>query len=248
MISTRSAAELAIMREAGRVTARALRAVGDAVAAGVTTAELDEVAVEVIREAGARAAFKGYNGFPATICASLNGEVVHGIPGRRKLSEGDIISIDVGAVVDGYFGDSARTFPVGRVSDEATRLLAATRESLEAGIARCRPGMRLGDVGAAVQAVAEGAGFSVVREYVGHGIGRAMHEEPQVPNYGTAGKGPVLLAGMVIAIEPMVNARGADVRQLADGWTVVTADGSLSAHFEHTVAITHDGPLVLTLE
>jgi len=173
---------------------------------------------------------------------------VHGIPGRRKLSEGDIISIDVGAVVDGYFGDSARTFPVGRVSDEATRLLAATRESLEAGIARCRPGMRLGDVGAAVQAVAEGAGFSVVREYVGHGIGRAMHEEPQVPNYGTAGKGPVLLAGMVIAIEPMVNARGADVRQLADGWTVVTADGSLSAHFEHTVAITHDGPLVLTLE
>jgi len=248
MISTRSAAELAIMREAGRVTARALRAVGEAVAAGVTTAELDEVAVEVIRAAGARAAFLGYGGFPATICASLNGEVVHGIPGRRKLAEGDIISIDVGAVVDGYFGDSARTFPVGRVSDEATKLLTATRESLDAGIARCRPGMRLGDVGAAVQAVAEGAGFSVVREYVGHGIGRAMHEEPQVPNYGTAGKGPVLLAGMVIAIEPMVNAGGADVRQLRDGWTVVTADGSLSAHFEHTVAITNDGPLVLTME
>ncbi len=236
------------MREAGRITARALRAVGDAVAVGVTTADLDEVAVDVIRAAGARAAFKGYQGYPATICASLNSEVVHGIPGRRKLSDGDIISVDVGAVIDGYFGDSARTFAVGTVSDEAKRLLVATRESLEAGIARCWPGMRLGDIGYAVQGVAEGAGFSVVREYVGHGIGRAMHEEPQVPNYGTAGKGTVLLAGMVIAIEPMVNAGGADVRQLGDGWTVVTADGSLSAHFEHTVAVTHDGPLVLTLE
>ncbi len=248
MIAVRSAAELAIMREAGRVTARALRAVGDAAAPGVTTAELDEIAVETIRAAGARAAFLGYHGFPKTICASLNGEVVHGIPGRRKLSSGDIISVDVGAVVDGYFGDAARTFPVGRVSEEASRLLLATRESLEAGIACCRPGMRLGDIGAAVQGVAEGAGFSVVREYVGHGIGRAMHEDPQVPNYGTAGKGPVLLAGMVLAIEPMVNAGGADVRQLADGWTVVTADRSLSAHFEHTVAVTDDGPSILTLE
>lgn len=248
MIAVRSAAELAIMREAGRITARALKAVGEAVAPGVTTAELDEVAVEVIRSAGARAAFKGYHGYPATICASLNGEVVHGIPGRRKLAEGDIVSVDVGAVIDGYFGDSARTFPVGRVSAEASRLLTATRESLEAGIACCRPGMRLGDLGAAVQAVAEGAGFSVVREYVGHGIGRAMHEDPQVPNYGTPGKGPVLLAGMVLAIEPMVNAGDFDVRQLDDGWTVVTADGSLSAHFEHTVAVTDDGPMVLTLE
>jgi methionyl aminopeptidase len=248
MIACKSTSELALMREAGRITARALRAVGDAVAIGVTTAELDEVAVEVIRAAGARAAFKGYQGFPATICASLNSEVVHGIPGRRKLAEGDIVSVDVGAVIDGYFGDSARTFPVGRISDEATRLLTSTRESLEAGIACCWPGMRLGDIGAAVQAVAEGSGFSVVREYVGHGIGRAMHEEPQVPNYGTPGKGPVLLAGMVIAIEPMVNAGGADVRQLKDGWTVVTADGSLSAHFEHTVAISHDGPMVLTME
>lgn len=236
------------MREAGRITARALRAVGDAVAPGVTTAELDEVAVEVIRAAGARAAFLGYQGYPATICASLNREVVHGIPGRRRLSEGDIVSVDVGAVIDGYYGDSARTFPVGRVSPQASRLLTATRESLEAGIACCRPGMRLGDLGAAVQAVAEGAGFSVVREYVGHGVGQAMHEDPQVPNYGTPGKGPVLLAGMVIAIEPMVNARGCEVRELDDGWTVVTADGSLSAHFEHTVAVTDDGPWILTLE
>ena len=248
MIACKSASELVLMREAGRITARALRAVGDAVKVGVTTADLDEVAVEVIRAAGARAAFKGYHGYPATICASLNREVVHGIPGRRKLSDGDIISVDVGAIIDGYVGDSARTFAVGTVSDEARRLLTATRESLEAGIACCWPGMRLGDIGSAVQTVAEGAGFSVVREYVGHGIGRQMHEDPQVPNYGTAGKGTVLLAGMVIAIEPMVNAGGADVRSLDDGWTVVTADGSLSAHFEHTVAVTHDGPQVLTLE
>jgi methionyl aminopeptidase len=248
MIATRSAAELATMREAGRVTAAALRAVGDAVAPGVTTGELDEIAVEVIRAAGARAAFLGYHGFPATICASLNREVVHGIPSRRKLSSGDVLSVDVGAVVDGYFGDAARTFPVGRVSKEAERLLAATREALEAGIACCVPGKRLGDIGAAVQKVAEGAGFSVVREYVGHGIGRAMHEDPQVPNYGTPGKGPLLLAGMVLAIEPMVNAGGPDVRQLADGWTVVTADGTLSAHFEDTVAVTPTGPWVLTVE
>jgi methionyl aminopeptidase len=248
MIATRSAAELATMREAGRVTAAALRAVGDSVAPGVTTGELDEIAVEVIRAAGARAAFLGYQGFPATICASLNREVVHGIPGRRKLSSGDILSVDVGAVVDGYYGDAARTFAVGRVSKEAERLLSATREALEAGIACCVPGKRLGDIGAAVQKVAEGAGFSVVREYVGHGIGRAMHEDPQVPNYGTPGKGPVLLAGMVLAIEPMVNAGDSDVRQLADGWTVVTADGSLSAHFEHTIAVTEKGPWVLTVE
>jgi methionyl aminopeptidase len=248
MIATRSAAELATMREAGRVTAAALRAVGDAVAPGVTTGELDEIAVEVIRAAGARAAFLGYHGFPATICASLNREVVHGIPSRRKLSSGDVLSVDVGAVVDGYFGDAARTFPVGRVSKEAERILAATREALEAGIACCVPGKRLGDIGAAVQKVAEGAGFSVVREYVGHGIGRAMHEDPQVPNYGTPGKGPLLLAGMVLAIEPMVNAGGPDVRQLADGWTVVTADGTLSAHFEDTVAVTPTGPWVLTVE
>jgi methionyl aminopeptidase len=248
MIVRRSAAELAVMREAGRVTARALRAVGDAVVPGVTTGELDDIAVAVIRDAGAKPAFKGYHGFPATICASRNCEVVHGIPGKLRLVEGDIISIDMGAIVDGYFGDSARTFAVGRVSHEATALMDATRLSLEAGIAKCVAGNRLYDIGAAVQAVAEGAGFSVVREYVGHGIGRAMHEEPQVPNYGTAGKGPALLPGMVLAIEPMVNAGRAAVRQLDDGWTVVTADGKLSAHFEHTVAITAEGPTILTLE
>jgi methionyl aminopeptidase len=248
VIVRRSEAELAIMREAGRITARALRSVGEAVAPGVTTRDLDDVAVSVIEAAGAKAAFKGYHGFPATICASLNCEIVHGIPGKLRLVEGDIISIDIGAIVDGYFGDSARTFPVGRVSDKATALMDATRLSLEAGIAECWPGKRLYDIGAAVQAVAEGAGFSVVREYVGHGIGRQMHEEPQVPNYGTAGRGPTLLSGMVLAIEPMVNAGRASVKQLDDGWTVVTADGSLSAHFEHTVAVTDDGPRILTVE
>lgn len=237
------------MREAGRVTARALRLVGESVRAGVTTLELDRIAEEVIRGAGALPAFKGYHGFPATICASINGEVVHGIPSaNRVLVDGDILSVDVGAIVDGYYGDSAMTFPVGEVSDEARRLLDATRRSLEAGIAKARPGMRLYDISNAVQTVAEGAGFSVVREYVGHGIGRSMHEEPQIPNYGPAGKGPTLQEGMVLAIEPMINAGTADVRSLDDGWTVVTVDGAYSAHFEHTVAIGPDGPIILTME
>jgi len=236
------------MREAGRVTARALNAVGAAVRPGITTAELDAIAVEVIAAAGARPAFKGYHGFPATICSSRNSVVVHGIPGKERLVEGDIISVDVGAIVDGYYGDSAYTWPVGAVSPAVAELLDATKRSLEAGIARCVAGMRLYDISAAVQHVAEGAGFSVVREYVGHGIGRSMHEEPQVPNYGTAGRGPTLQVGMVLAIEPMVNAGGPGVVQLDDGWTVVTSDGSASAHFEHTVAITEDGPLVLTVE
>lgn len=248
MIIRKSSAEIAVMREAGRITARALRTVGAAVRPGVTTAELDEVAAETIRAAGAKPAFLGYNGFPATICASLNEQVVHGIPGGRRLEDGDILSVDVGAIVDGYFGDSAFTFPVGTVSEEAVRLMDATRAALEAGIARCLPGMRLYDISNAVQHVAEAAGFSVVREYVGHGIGRAMHEEPQIPNFGPAGKGPTLKPGMVFAIEPMVNAGGAAVRSLADGWTVVTADERPSAHFEHTVAVTEDGPYVLTVE
>jgi methionyl aminopeptidase len=248
VIVRKSPAEIATMREAGRVTARALAAVGAAVAVGVTTGELDAIAESVIRAAGAVPAFKGYHGFPATICASRNSVVVHGIPGKERLVRGDIISVDVGAVVDGYYGDSASTFPVGEVNREVARLLEVTRRSLDAGIARCVPGMRLYDISSAVQRVAEGGGFSVVREYVGHGIGRAMHEEPQIPNYGTAGRGPTLQEGMVLAIEPMVNMGGPGVVQADDGWTVSTADGSPSAHFEHTVAITADGPVILTAE
>lgn len=244
----KSPAEIEVMREAGRITASALRVVGEAVAPGVTTAQLDEIAAEHIRNEGGKPAFLGYRGFPATVCVSVNDEVVHGIPGKRRLREGDIVSVDCGVIVDGYYGDAAMTFPVGQVSDQARRLMDVTREALDAAIARCRPGMRLGDVGNAVQTVVERAGFSVVREYVGHGIGRSMHEEPQVPNFGRAGTGVTLKPGTVLAIEPMVNAGGYAVRSLDDGWTVVTADGSLSAHFEHTVAITEDGPSILTLE
>lgn len=237
------------MREAGRVSALALRVVGDAVHPGVTTQELDELAETVIREAGGIPAFKGYNGFPKTLCTSVNSQVVHGIPSSTvTLLEGDILSVDVGAIVGGYVGDNARTFPVGAISDAAHRLLDATLASLEAGIAQCEVGNRLFDIGHAVQTVAESAGFFVVREYVGHGIGRNMHEDPNVPNYGTAGKGPRLEPGMVLAIEPMINAGTAAVESLPDGWTVVTRDGSLSAHFEHTVAITERGPIILTVE
>jgi methionyl aminopeptidase len=248
VIIRKSAAEISTMREAGRITARTLRAVGEAVRPGVTTAELDALAAEIIRAAEAVPAFLGYNGFPATICSSINDQVVHGIPGSLRLAEGDILSVDVGAVVDGYYGDAAATFPVGDVDEGSLRLMSATRDSLDAGISNCVVGKRLSDVSHAVQQVVEAAGFSVVREYVGHGIGRSMHEEPQVPNYGVPDKGPSLKSGMVLAIEPMVNAGGAGVRSLDDGWTVVTADGSRSAHFEHTVAITPDGPLVLTTE
>jgi methionyl aminopeptidase len=237
------------MREAGRVSARALRMVGEAVAPGVTTRELDELAESVIRESGGVPAFKGYHGFPKTLCTSVGCQVVHGIPSSLvKLLEGQILSVDVGAIVDGYYGDNARTFGVGTVSDDAQRLLDATAASLVAGISASVPGNHLFDIGAAVQAVAEAEGFSIVREYVGHGIGRAMHEDPNVPNYGTPGKGPLLRSGMVLAIEPMVNEGLAAVESLPDGWTVVTRDGSLSAHFEHTVAITDDGPLILTAE
>jgi len=249
VIVRKSQNEIEIMREAGRVSARALRLVGEAVAAGVTTFELDEIAESVIRADGGVPAFKGYHGFPKTLCTSINCQVVHGIPSEMiKLRAGDIISVDVGAIIDGYYGDNARTFAVGAISDEATRLLVATKASLEAGIEQARAGHHLFDIGASVQAVAEGAGFSVVREYVGHGIGRQMHEDPNVPNYGIAGKGPRLEVGMVLAIEPMVNAGSASVDALPDGWTVVTRDGRLSAHFEHTVAITADGPVVLTVE
>ncbi|MGB4593800.1 MAG: type I methionyl aminopeptidase [Coriobacteriia bacterium] len=248
MILIKSPTEIETMKEAGRITAGALRVVGEAVRVGITTKQLDAIAEEYIRSEGAKPAFLGYNGFKGTLCTSLNEQVVHGIPGSRALKDGDILSVDCGAIVDGYYGDAAMTFGIGEVSKGARKLMEVTRASLIAGIAQCRPNMRLYDIGHAVQQMAEAAGFSVVREYVGHGIGQSMHEEPQIPNFGRAGTGPQLKAGMVLAVEPMVNAGGHQVRGLNDGWTVVTADGSLSAHFEHTIAITADGPLVLTVE
>jgi methionyl aminopeptidase len=235
------------MRAAGRLVGEVLTALTPRVAPGVTTAELDEIAEKMITDAGAIPAFKGYHGYPATICASINEEVIHGIPsGQRVLREGDILSIDVGASLEGYFGDSAITLPVGQVSEEAARLLTVTEEALYKAIDVARPGGRVSDIGHAVQKHVEAYGFSVVREFVGHGIGQRMHEEPQVPNYGEPGRGPRLAEGMVLAIEPMVNAGKPAVKVLSDGWTAVTRDKSLSAHFEHTVAITASGAWILT--
>ena len=235
------------MRAAGRLVGEVLTELSAMVAPGVTTADLDVAAEERIRRAGATPAFKGYHGYPATICASINEEVIHGIPsGRRVLNEGDVISIDVGASLDGYYGDSAVTLPVGQVSQQAATLLRVTEESLFKAIEVVKVGGRVSDIGHAVQKHVEAFGFSVVREFVGHGIGERMHEEPQVPNYGEPGRGPRLSEGMVLAIEPMVNAGKPAVKVLADGWTAVTRDSSLSAHFEHTVAVTADGPWILT--
>lgn len=247
LVTLKTAEQVATMRRAGAIVAEMLARTKAAVRPGVTTADLDKIAAEVLKEHGATSSFLGYYGYPATICTSVNEEIVHGIPSRRKLKEGDIIGIDAGAIVDGWHADAAVTVPVGRVSDEATRLIRTTEEALRRAIAAAKAGGRLGDVGSAVQAFAERSGFSVVRNYVGHGIGRAMHEPPQVPNYGTAGVGRPIGVGLCIAIEPMLNAGGRESRLLDDGWTVVTADGSLSAHFEHTVAITDEGPVVLTL-
>ncbi|HXF56993.1 MAG TPA: type I methionyl aminopeptidase [Actinomycetota bacterium] len=248
MIILKSPEEIDRMRKAGRVVARTIERLLAEVRPGVTTAYLDQVAEAAIREQGALPSFKGYRGFPASICTSLNDQVVHGIPGRRVLREGDLLKLDVGAIWDGYHADSAvSVFVGGRApSDVAEKLVQVTEDSLEAGIAALRPGARLSDVGHAVQQVVEGAGFSCVREYTGHGIGRSLHEDPQVPNYGPPGRGPVVRPGLVVAIEPMVNVGGWRTRVLGDRWTVVTADGSLSAHFEHTVAVTEDGPEVLT--
>jgi len=234
------------MREAGRVVAQTLEVVGRAVQPGVTTGELDSLAEKFIVSQGARAAFKGLYGFPSSICASVNEEVVHGIPGLRTLQNGDIISIDIGTEINGYYGDAAYTFPVGDIGPEAKRLLAVTEQALYAGIARARQSNHLSDISFAVQSLVEENGFAVVRDYVGHGIGRAMHEEPQVPNFGRPGRGPRLRAGMTLAIEPMVNAGGFEVFTLADDWTVLTRDRRLSAHFEHTVAITDGEPEILT--
>jgi len=235
------------MREAGRLVGEVLTELAAAVAPGVSTADLDALAEKRIRQAGATPAFKGYHGYPATICASVNDEVIHGIPsGRRVLNEGDVISIDVGASLNGYYGDSAVTLPVGMISEKTATLLRVTEESLYKAIETARPGNRVSDIGHAVQKHVEAYGFSVVREFVGHGIGQKMHEEPQVPNYGQPGHGPRLAEGMVLAIEPMVNAGSPAVKVLADGWTAVTRDGSLSAHFEHTVAVTAGEPWILT--
>jgi methionyl aminopeptidase len=246
-IELRSARDLEGLRAAGQVVHAVLEELTRAAVPGVSTAALDQVALRGARSRGAAPAFLGYHGFPASLCVSVNDEVVHGIPSeRRLLAEGDVVGLDYGVVLDGWYADAARTVAVGRVAPEAARLLAVTEGALARAIAAARPGARLGDVGAAIQAHVEGAGFSEVRDFVGHGIGRRLHEPPQVPNVGTAGRGPVLRPGMVIAIEPMVNAGGAGVVTLDDGWTARTMDGSLSAHFEHTVAITEAGPEVLT--
>ena len=246
MVTLKTPEQIVKMREAGKVVAAMLAATRAAVRPGVTTLELDRIAAEVLKRAGAESSFLGYYGYPNTICTSVNDQIVHGIPGKRKLKEGDIIGIDAGAIVDGWHADAAITVPVGEVSAEAHRLIAVTQEALRKGIGAARVGNRLGDIGAAVQRYVEAQGFSVVRNYVGHGIGRAMHEEPQVPNYGTADRGKDIKEGLCIAIEPMVNVGGITTKTLGDQWTVVTDDGSLSAHFEHTLACLADGPVVLT--
>ena len=243
----RSPADVAKMREAGRVVAEMHERIRSAVRPGVTTLELDAIGRDVIERRGATSNFLGYHGYPAVICASPNNMIVHGIPDGYRLRDGDVVSIDCGAVVDGWHGDAAFTMGVGEITRAAAKLIDVTEAALHAGIAELVGGNHLGDVGAAVQHVAEGAGFSIVREYVGHAIGRAMHEQPEVPNYGRRGRGAKLSVGNVFAVEPMVNAGGPETELLDDGWGVVTADGSLSAHWEHTIAITDDGPQVLTL-
>lgn len=248
MILVKSSTEIEYMRESGKIVAEVHSVLKDMIKPGITTKELDEIAERIILEHGAQPAFKGYGGFPATICASVNEEVVHGIPGDRMLREGDIISIDVGALKNGYYGDSAKTYPVGKISAKAEKLIRVTRESFYEGLKFCKVGYRLSDVSHAIQMHVEAEGFSVVRDYVGHGIGASLHEDPQIPNYGPAGKGPRLSTGMVLAIEPMINAGRFSVRVLGDNWTVVTADGSLSAHYEHTIAITDEDPIILTTD
>jgi methionyl aminopeptidase len=247
MIALKSAREIETIRRSGKITAAVLTELMTVVRAGMTTAELDEIAERGIRERGGVPTFLGYRGFKGSICASVNDEVVHGIPGSRKLRDGDLLSIDIGTTLDGFVSDSAVTVPIGNVSSEARRLLDVTQESLMAGIAAMQTGNRVGDIGAAVSAVAERNGYGVVRELVGHGVGREMHEEPQVPNFGKPGTGPELRRGLVIAVEPMITQGDYAVEILKDGWTVVTTDGKLAAHFEHTIAVTDEGPRILTL-
>lgn len=247
MIVLKTGRELKIMREACRISAEALKLAGSAVEPGVTTAELDRIAEKYILSQGATPNFKNYNGYPATACISINNEVIHGIPSKKRVIQaGDIVSIDLGAKFEGYHGDNAATFACGDVSAEAKRLMDTTRESLYEGISAAVSGGRLGDIGAAIQQYVEKRGYSVVRQFVGHGIGTQLHEAPEVPNFGTHGRGIRLMPGMTLAIEPMINMGGYDVKVMPDGWTVLTKDGSLSAHFEHTIAITPDGPQIMT--
>jgi methionyl aminopeptidase len=246
MIVSKSKVELDLMREAGRIVALTHKELQQAVRPGITTKELDQIADDFIRKQGALPSFKGYHGYPGSICASVNEEIVHGIPGKRVLEEGDVISIDIGANIHGFHGDSAWTWGVGQISETAQKLLDVTEACLFKGLEQARDGNRLTDIGHAVQTYVESHGFSVVREYVGHGIGQQMHEDPSIPNYGPPGRGPILKTGMTLAIEPMVNVGTHKTRTLQDNWTVVTADGTLSAHFEHTVAVTENGPEILT--
>ena len=247
-IQIKTAAEIEKMRVSGAILREVHNAIAPHVVAGASTMDLERIAVEKIAALGAIAAFKGYHGFPAALCTSINQEVVHGMPSEKRiLKDGDILSIDCGCIVDGFYSDAAVTYAIGTVTPSTQKLLSVTQASLQAAIQQCQVGGRLGDISSAVQTICEAAGFGVVREFVGHGIGRSMHEDPQVPNFGPAGKGPRLKAGMVLAIEPMINAGHPEVRVLPDGWTAVTVDGSYSAHFEHTVAITKSGPQVLTL-
>ena len=247
MIPLKTPAELAKMAKACQITADILAEVGKMVSPGISSLELNRQAEQLCSDAGVKPAFKGYMGFPFALCCSLNQQVVHGFATEQPLEEGDILSLDFGVQVDGYFGDTAVTYAVGAVSDETRRLMDVTKASLMAGIEILKPGIRLGDVSATIQQTAEAAGFSVVRQFVGHGIGRNLHEEPSIPNFGVKGRGVKLKAGMVLAIEPMINAGGPEVKILSDGWTAVTMDGKLSAHFEHTVAVTPDGYKILTL-
>ena len=246
MIIRKSSSEIETMASAGRIVADTIGLIGESLRPGVTTAELDELADDYIRSQGGTSSFLGYRGYPASICTSPNDVVVHGIPDGTTLSEGDILSVDVGVILDGFVADSAFTFPVGEISEEANKLLGVCQAALEAAIEQCRAGNRLSDVSHAIQTVTERNGCSVVRSLVGHGIGRSMHEDPQIPNYGPPGRGPELAAGMTLAIEPMINAGSPDVYMHDDGWSISTADSSLSAHFEHTVAVTEEGPRVLT--
>ena len=246
MIILKSEREISYLRDAGRIVAETIDIVKQAAKPDVTTLELDQIAEKYIKSRGAIPAFKGYHGFPGNICASVNEEVVHGIPGLRKLKNGDTVSVDIGTVINGYYGDAAVTIPIGTIDAEVQRLLDVTEESLYKGIEQAVVNNRLSDISHAVQKVAETHGYGVVRDYVGHGIGRSMHEDPQVPNYGPPGRGPRLKPGMTLAIEPMINMGTPDVKTLDDGWTVITSDGKRSAHFEHTIAITDDGPEILT--